>query len=42
METTRPEPDRITMDGGIGVWKTLGGVLIVALLVILPIKAVGA
>jgi len=42
MESTKPEPDRITMDGGIGFWRTLGAVLVVALLVILPIKAVGA
>ena len=42
METTKPEPDRITMNGGIGPLKTLGAVLIVALMVVLPIKAVGA
>jgi ubiquinol-cytochrome c reductase cytochrome b subunit len=41
-ETTRPEPDRITMDGGIGFFKTMGAVGIVALLVVIPIKAVGA
>ena len=42
METTKPEPDRITMDGGIGFWKSVGAFLIVALLTIIPIKAVGA
>jgi ubiquinol-cytochrome c reductase cytochrome b subunit len=42
IETTKPEPDRITMDGGMGFWRTLGAVLVVALLVVLPIKAVGA
>jgi ubiquinol-cytochrome c reductase cytochrome b subunit len=41
-ETTRPEPARITMDGGIGPLKTLGAIGIVALLVVIPIKAVGA
>ena len=41
-ETTRPEPARITMDGGIGPLRTLGAIGIVALLVIIPIKAVGA
>ena len=42
IESTRPEPDRITMDGGIGAWKTLGAVLVVAAMVVIPIKAVGA
>ncbi len=42
METTKPEPDRITMDGGIGFWRTIGAVFVVALLVVLPLKAVGA
>jgi ubiquinol-cytochrome c reductase cytochrome b subunit len=42
METTKPVPDRITMDGGMGVWKTIGAFLFVALMVTLPLKAVGA
>jgi len=42
IETTKPEPDRITMDGGMGFAKTLGAVLIVALMVVIPIKVVGA
>jgi len=42
IEKTKPEPDRITMDGGLGFWKTLGAVLGVALMVVLPITAVGA
>jgi len=42
IETTKPEPDRITMDGGMGFAKTFGAVLIVALMVIIPIKVVGA
>ena len=41
-ETTKPEPDRITMDGGMGFWKSMGALLFVVLLVVLPIKAVGA
>jgi ubiquinol-cytochrome c reductase cytochrome b subunit len=41
-ETTKPEPDRITMDGGMGFWKSMGALLVVILLVVLPIKAVGA
>jgi len=42
METTKPEPARITMDGGIGFWRSMGALLVVLLLVILPIKAVGS
>ena len=42
IEKTRPEPERITMDGGIGFIKSMGAVAIVALMVIIPIKAVGA
>ncbi|MGB1382904.1 MAG: ubiquinol-cytochrome c reductase [Porticoccaceae bacterium] len=41
-ETTKPEPDRITMNGGLGFWKSMGALLVVILLVVLPIKAVGA
>lgn len=42
IETTKPEPDRITMDGGMGFAKTFGAVLMVALMVVIPIKVVGA
>jgi ubiquinol-cytochrome c reductase cytochrome b subunit len=42
MEKTKPEPARVTMDGGMGFWKTLGVVLVVALLVVVPLKAVGS
>lgn len=42
IETTKPEPERITMDGGIGFLRSMGAVLIVALMVVIPIKAVGA
>jgi ubiquinol-cytochrome c reductase cytochrome b subunit len=41
-ETTKPEPDRITMDGGMGFWKSMGALLIVLLMVVVPLKAVGA
>jgi ubiquinol-cytochrome c reductase cytochrome b subunit len=41
-ETTKPEPDRITMNGGIGFWKSMGALLLVIFMVIIPIKAVGA
>ncbi|MBT3672602.1 MAG: ubiquinol-cytochrome c reductase [Porticoccaceae bacterium] len=42
IESTKLEPDRISMDGGIGAWKTIGAILAVATMVILPIKAVGS
>ena len=41
-ETTKPEPDRITMNGGMGFWKSMGALLVIILLVVLPIKVVGA
>jgi len=37
-----PEPDRVTMDGGMGVWKAWVGFLIFAFLAWAPLKAVGA
>jgi len=41
LEKTKPVPERVT-DGGLGFWKSIGVVIIVALLTILPLKAVGA
>lgn len=41
MEKTKPVPDRVT-DGGLGFWKSIGVVLIIALLTVLPLKAVGS
>lgn len=41
-ETTKTEPDRITMDGGMGFWKSIGALLIVLMMVVIPLKAVGA
>ena len=41
-EKTLPEPKRVTMDGGMGGLKTLGVLVVVALLIFLPLKAVGA
>lgn len=38
----KPEPKRVTMDGGIGFWKTLGAVVTVGLLAFVPLKVVGA
>jgi len=41
-ETCKPEPDRVTMDGGMGFWRSMGALAIVLLLIVLPLKAVGA
>lgn len=42
MERTKPVPDRVTMDGGIGFWGSVGGLIIIGVLTVLPLKAVGA
>lgn len=42
MEATKPVPDRITTDGGIGFWGSIGGLALILVLTILPLKAVGA
>jgi ubiquinol-cytochrome c reductase cytochrome b subunit len=41
-EKTRPEPERLTMHGGIGFWKSMGVLLVLAILTVVPLKAVGA
>jgi len=42
MDKTKPVPERVTMDGGIGFWGSMGGLALIAALTILPLKAVGA
>jgi ubiquinol-cytochrome c reductase cytochrome b subunit len=42
MEKTKPIPERVTMNGGIGIWGSLAALVLVALLTMLPLKAVGA
>jgi ubiquinol-cytochrome c reductase cytochrome b subunit len=42
MDKTRPVPDRVTMDGGIGFWGSLGALLLILVLTILPLKAVAS
>ena len=42
MDKTKPVPERVTMDGGIGVWGSLGGLALIGALTFLPLKAVGA
>ncbi|HAD07857.1 MAG TPA: ubiquinol-cytochrome C reductase, partial [Porticoccaceae bacterium] len=38
----KPEPERITMDGGMGFWRSLALLLIVLGMAIVPLKAAGA
>jgi len=42
MEKTKPVPERVTMDGGIGFWGSVGGLILILALTFLPLKAVGA
>jgi ubiquinol-cytochrome c reductase cytochrome b subunit len=42
IEKTKPEPARVTMDGGMGPWKFLAVLVLVGLMAFLPLKAVGA
>ena len=37
-----PEPERVTMDGGMPLWKSLGTLAVVGALAFLPLKVVGA
>jgi ubiquinol-cytochrome c reductase cytochrome b subunit len=42
MDKTKPVPDRVTMNGGIGFWGSIGGFVLIMALTILPLKAVGS
>ncbi len=42
MEKTKPEPERVTMNGGMGAVASLGVLVLIGLLAFLPLKAVGA
>jgi ubiquinol-cytochrome c reductase cytochrome b subunit len=42
MEKTKQVPDRVTMDGGMGFWKSVGAFFLIMALAIIPLKAVGA
>ena len=37
-----PEPDRVTVNGGMGFWKSLGALIAIGALCLLPLTAVGA
>ena len=42
MDKTKPVPERVTTDGGIGFWGSMGGLALILALTIIPLKAVGA
>jgi ubiquinol-cytochrome c reductase cytochrome b subunit len=42
MDSTKPVPERVTTDGGIGFWGSMAGLALILALTILPLKAVGA
>jgi len=42
IEKTKPVPSRVTMDGGMGFWKSVGAFFLIMALAIIPLKAVGA
>ena len=42
IDKTKPVPERVTMDGGIGFWGSIGGVLLILVLTILPLQAVAS
>jgi ubiquinol-cytochrome c reductase cytochrome b subunit len=42
MDKTKPVPERVTMNGGIGFWGSVGAFLLIMALTILPLKAVAA
>lgn len=42
IEKCKPEPDRITMDGGMGAGRAFGAFVLIMALAFIPLKAVGA
>jgi ubiquinol-cytochrome c reductase cytochrome b subunit len=42
LDSTKPVPERVTMNGGMSPWGVLGVIALFAVLTILPLKAVGA
>ena len=41
-ESTKPVPERVTMNGGLSVWGVMGALLLIGLLTLMPLTAVGA
>jgi ubiquinol-cytochrome c reductase cytochrome b subunit len=42
MDKTKPVPERVTMDGGIGFWGSVGGFILIMALTIVPLEVVGS
>lgn len=42
LDKTKPVPDRITTDGGIGFWGSMAGLLLILALTVVPLKVVAA
>lgn len=42
MDSTKPVPERVTENGGIGIWGSIGVLLLILTLTILPLKAVAS
>ncbi len=42
MDKNKPVPERVTMDGGMKWWQSLGALALIGALTVLPLKAVGA
>jgi len=42
IEKTKQVPERVTMDGGMGFWKSIGVFALIMALTIIPLKAVGS
>jgi ubiquinol-cytochrome c reductase cytochrome b subunit len=42
MDKTKPVPERVTMDGGIGAVGSIAGLILILLLTFIPLKVVGA
>lgn len=42
LDKTKPVPERVTTDGGIGFWGSMGGLALILALTFIPLKVVGA
>lgn len=42
LDKTKPVPERVTTDGGIGFWGSMAGLLLILALTVLPLKVVAA
>ena len=42
LDRSKPEPERVTMNGGMNVWQSMATLVVIGLLAFLPLKVVGA